>query len=96
MRQQQLILRTIAEQNLDPKVPYVAGKNGALVPKRQDSVENKSEGLVEENNVSPAPLMGAMGTISEEDSKEQPVVEAVDDKPKKKFPPPKKKKPTDE
>lgn len=95
MRQQQLILRTIAEQNLDPKVPYVSGKNGKLVPKRQDNVENKS-GLVEENNASPAPLMGAMGTISEEGSKEQPVVEAVDDKPKKKFPPPKKKKSTDE
>lgn len=34
MRQRQAILRQIVEQNLDPNVPHVVGKNGTLVPKK--------------------------------------------------------------
>ena len=94
MRQQQLILRKIAEQNLNPKVPYVAGKNGVLVPKRlQEAKEEKAEEVTKHVEVETAPLMGA---LTEDNLKEQ-ASEVSDEKPKKKLPPPpKKKKSTDE
>jgi len=35
------ILRNISEENLDPKVNYVAGKNGKLVPKKSKTLASK-------------------------------------------------------
>lgn len=54
MRNHKLILRQIARDNLDPKIPYVAGKNGKLVPKANKEQEAKKEEtvLVEESEVS--------------------------------------------
>jgi len=94
MKTHQMILRRIAEQNLDPKVPYVAGKNGILVPKSipQEGADDASkEESLEEKPV----LMGAVvedvsptNTIVDETIVKQEVVET----PKKKSSPFKKKK----
>ena len=51
MRNHKLILRQIARDNLDPKILYVAGKNGKLVPKANKEQEQETV-LVEELEVS--------------------------------------------
>jgi hypothetical protein len=43
MRNHKLILRQIARDNLDPKILYVAGKNGKLVPKANKEQEQEQE-----------------------------------------------------
>lgn len=44
MRNHNLILRQIARDNLDPKIPYVAGKNGKLVVRaRKEEVKSISD-----------------------------------------------------
>ena len=56
MRNHKLILRQIARDNLDPKILYVAGKNGKLVPKANKEQEQEAKKqetvLVEELEVS--------------------------------------------
>lgn len=48
MRNHRLILRQIARDNLDPKILYVAGKNGKLVPKTNPKANKEQEAKKEE------------------------------------------------
>jgi hypothetical protein len=97
MRTQQLILRKIAEQNLDPTVAYVSGKNGQLVkrgddeaqkPKNEDDEKNKDQKSSDPNEETEAPLLGSLATQADTAN------EKVEEKPKKKAPPQFKKKTT--
>lgn len=90
MRTQQLILRKIAEQNLDPTVAYVSGKNGKLV-QRSEPKGPKDEPAttgVNDLSVTEAPLFGA---IAPQEDQDLVVEEKVEEKPKKKPSPFKKK-----
>jgi hypothetical protein len=48
MRSKRSILRQIFEQKLDPAVPYVPGKGGMLVPKRNYTTSSSQEETKEE------------------------------------------------
>lgn len=92
MKTQQVILRKIAQQNLDPTVPYVAGKNGNLVSRSTVETSAKdTEEKTQENQDQPEVEPLVMGSLDQESL---PVVQ-TEEKPKKKFPPFKKKKDSD-
>ena len=89
MRSHRQVLRQISEQNLNPKIAYVKGKNGVLVPKKTLNVPSveKTENSQEVTTIS---LEETVVESLPEDPKPE-IQEATEEKSKKKVPPKKKK-----
>jgi hypothetical protein len=92
MRSHRQVLRQIAEQNLDPKIAYVKGTNGSLVPKKHSTAFDKTKTKdpkedLEKNQITSEEITSEK--VDEETKSESS--EVIEEKPKKKFPPKKKK-----
>ena len=84
MRAQRAILREIADRNLNPKVAYVAGKDGSLKEKKPSAnTETSQMPVVEQVPLEQAEITKPVDVIENEKEAELSVEEV---KPKKKFP----------
>jgi hypothetical protein len=90
MRSHRQVLRQIAEQNLDPKIAYVKGVNGSLVPKKNPNVSGRIETKKSEESLEAKSVVSEETDLEKVDEKTQ-TSEATEEKPKKKLPPKKKK-----
>jgi len=88
------ILREVSERGLDPKVPYVKGKDGKLLPNKKIKTTEVFKSA-ESTSLTSETLDSEVNSVEENASTvavEENTTATEETKPKKKFPPPKKKK----